>query len=359
MAAIIEFVSTNGGTFTFIDLPLITRSVEYKRSHETGPAAMRRINVVLSGFFTGDDHEDIVQQYESLKSVLADSIVNWEYNDGSNEIANGQIRVQSYSEPSDWKQYDGNYTISFYYFEKQTANNPYVVSIVTSGGTLTLSPTPKWSRKIKPNKSGTTNNTATPFGRTIGSDVSINLEGYKRDSNLDTDKPAAPVPADIFASEEEFTTVLGVPGTGAFATLNYGPFSESVYIEDWDFSAGMLQDYFDYKISMKYYTEAVMKLSAKISFPRIHNNPKVTERAACGDRLIEYGNLSSQLVSYSVKLSADTLPNARSLLADELSVLIFAGGIEWPGGNEEWDYDSNTVSVTIKKFHDIPILSNL
>ncbi len=361
MPASMTLTSTNGGLFTFADLPLISRGVAYMRRHPSVPTDRKKISVVLSGFFTGNTHAEIMDQYEALKAVVSDSKVAWVYNDGVSEIANGPVYIESYSEPSSWKQYEGDYRLTFSYYEKQSTPFPFVVSFVKTGGspTLTFSPIPVWARVIKPNKMSTTGRTLTPAGENIGSEVTINLQGSIVDTSLSADDPAATSANVILAQQNTFEAALENFGTGVSGTLNYGPFSQTCYVESFGFAPGSLQDYTDYDIVLKYFTEAVMKLSATVSYDRIHNNPKIEERPYCGDRRITFGNVSGQVVNYSIKLWADSIVNARNLLADEVATLVAGGGIELPGGIELWNYDTASVAVTIKKFHDAYILANL
>jgi len=361
MAASMTLTSTNGGLFTFTDIPLISRGVAYMRRHPSIPADRKRISVVLSGFFTGGTHAEIMDQYEAFKAVVSDSKAVWVYNDGVSEIANGPVYIESFSEPSSWKQYEGDYRLALSYYEKQDGNHPFVVTFVKTGGspTLTLDPIPVWSRVIKPNKVSTTGRTSTLSGANIGSEVTINLQGSIVDTSLSAADPAASSANTILAQQNTFEAALENFGAGVSGTLNYGPFSQTCYVESFGFAPGALQDYTDYNMVLKYYTEAVMKLSAKVRYGRIHNNPKIEERPYCGDRRITYGNVSGQEVSYSIQLWADSVINARNLLADEVSTLVAGGGIELPGGSELWNYDTASVAVTINKFHDAYILANL
>ena len=82
--------------------------------------------------------------------------------------------------------------------------------------------------------------------------------------------------------------------------------------------------------------------------------PDVSGRQATYEGFV----LSNSPVGYW-PLQADTLTHARNLLVDELTQFVAAGGIEMPGGVENWNYDTNSVSITIKKFYNTPILNNL
>lgn len=361
MPASMTLTSTNGGLFTFADLPLISRGVAYMRSHPSVPTDRKKIAVVLSGFFTGNTHAEIMDQYEALKAVVSDSKAIWVYNDGVSVIANGPVYIESFNEPSSWKQYEGDYRLTLSYYEKQAGLHPFVVSFIKTGDspTLTFSPVPTWARVIKPNKMSTTGRTLTPAGKNIGSEVTINLQGSMVDASLSVDGPAASSYIAVYGQQVAFKAALENFGEGTSGTLNYGSFSQTCYVESFGFAPGALQDYTDYNIVLKYYTADVMKLSAKIRYGRIHNNPKIEERPYCGDRRITFGNVSGQEINYNIKLWAGSVLNARDLLAEEVAVLVAGGGIELPGGSELWDYDTASVAVTIKKFHNAYILANI
>lgn len=368
MPVTITFTS-DAGTFNFHDycLPLISRSVEYVRKNPLQPTDRKRVNVILNGFFTGNTHDEVVAQYVALKNVLdVGNRVTWDYNDGATSIASGPVRIRTLSEPEDWKQYDGSYTINFDYIERAdlpaSGSMPAELqaSFTNSAGTITLHPCPTWNRQIKPQKGSTADWTKTPSGADIGAEATITLQGSLTDAAIDTDGPSIGDPTtNLYDIQQNFIDILTNPTTLRTGTLNYGSFSEEVYIDSVTFGDGVLEDAFDYTIVAKYFTEEVMKMTTQIVYGRIHSHPKITERPFCGDRRIRFGNTSGQEVTYSLKLWAESIASAQSLLATEVATVVTPGGIEMPGGQEIWDYPNRAVAVTIKKFYDTPILSNL
>jgi len=366
----IKFTS-DAGDFSFndYDLPLVSRSVAYSKRTPSEPIARRRINVTLNGFFTGDRHADIVEKYSALKTILQSGKVSWYYrapqfnNDGSFKewitIADGPVYMVSLNEPEEWKEYDGNYSISFYYFERLVANNPFSATFVNSAGTITFDPVPPWVHKIKHTRK-VPGDGLSPSGANISSEGSINLNGHIVDANLNINSgPTDSVAADLYSSINTMQNILMLNKSGTSGILNYGPFSKAVYVDSFDLAEGVLQNSIDYSISMKYYTSEIISLSTKRSYSRLHYNPKIIERPACGDRLIKYGNLSGQNVNYFIKISAESLSTARSLVATEYATLLVAGGVEMPGGNEIWNDDDNSVTLNVNKFYNNYILSNL
>lgn len=362
-------LTSSAGTYNFhdFDLPIISRAVEYVRHRQDMLTDKKRVNVILEGFFTGNTHDEIITKYQNLKAVLdAGDRPTWVYNDGVSEIANGPVSIRNLNEPGDWKQYDGSYRINFDYLERASLpafgslDTQFKASFTNSAGTINLHPIPKWQRTITPNKNFTTDWTATPSAAAKGAEVTILLEGTLTDASLNVDGPSAGSPeTNIYDVQDNIINILTNKSSGATGTLNYGFFSEEVYIDDFKFSEGINIDSFDYTITAKYWTEEIIKMSLQISHSRVHQNPEITERPFCGDRRIKFGNTSGQEVSYSLSLRAESVSTARSLLATEVAVVVVPGGIELPGGTELWDYDNRGVNLTIKKFYDTPILSNL
>lgn len=359
------------GEFNFnnYDMPLISRSVAYNKRIDSQPVARRRINVTLNGFFTGDSHGDICEKYIELKNILSADKAEWFYRapklDSNGafsewiEIADGPVYITGLNEPEDWKEYDGIYSISFYYFEKITPDNPFEVTFVNDVGTITFNPIPPWVHKIKKNRK-IPGSGLSPSGASIGSEGSISLNGHIVDSNLSLNSgPADSDQSALWTSINTMQNILMASKEDATGTLNYGPFSKAVYIESFELAEGVLQNSIDYSISMKYFTEDIISLSVKRSFSRIHQNPRIIERPACGDRLIKYGNMSGQDVSYSIKIESTSISVARTLVATEFATLLVAGGIEMPGGRETWDDDNNSVSLNVNRFYNSPILGNL
>lgn len=367
MPATMSLTST-AGTFNFsnYELPLISRGLDYVRVHPSAPTDRKRVDVVLSGFFEGNDHSELMTKYQALKAILsAGQRVTWAYNDGANTIANGPVTITGYSEPQEWKQYDGDYQIEFYYFERASMpaygslSDELKASFSNTAGTITLNPFPSWSRQVKPRKESTQGPRLTPSGEEVGSEVTITLKGSLVDASLSTDGPSSGNPSSIYTLQQSFIDILTNASSGKTGTLTYGYFTEEVYIEDVSFAEGINIDSFDYTIVAKYFTADIIRMSTKVRYGRIHSNPQITERPFCGDRRIRFGNQSGQDVTYSLSLEAESVSVAQDLLATEVAALVVPGGIEMPGGSEDWDYDNRSVSVTINKFYNSPILSNM
>jgi hypothetical protein len=70
-------------------------------------------------------------------------------------------------------------------------------------------------------------------------------------------------------------------------------------------------------------------------------------------------NVSAQTITYKLRIKAENIATCRSLLAIEAENLIQPGGIEMPGGSEEWDEDDPTVDINIIKWYSEAVIANL
>lgn len=360
------------GGFDFApNFPLVGRQIQSVRGNEDSTGGIRRVQVTLRGFFLGNEHKDLYVKYLALQAAISTGAVDFVYTDSGStanpgvlKIYNGRVYIDSLSEPEDWKMYDGEYTIAFHYFEKYTSNDLITnASYTGSAGTINFSPCPTWSHNIKPHKASSRQSRLAPSGAKVGSVGTISLHGKLVNSSLHgagTSFPAVnPDPTTLMTEMARWENILHQGGSTTDGTLNYGAFSKAVIFEEISWGAGIPNESIDYEAKFTYDLEAIIELSVKRSYSRINFQPQIDELRYCNARLIRLGNISGQEVTYTVKLRADTISHARSLLATELAVLVTAGGIEMPGGVETWDEDNRSVDVTIKKFHNFGILSNI
>lgn len=355
MAVIIRLqTSIDNSTYEFPanDMPLVTRRVAYQRLGDQGPA-YRRMNVTLSGYFQGNNHIEVMQQLQNLQNFVRANQIKLYYHDGSQVlIDNKMCYVEDFSEPEDWKEYDGRYSISLYYFEDcqhPALDQQIAVSYASSAGTFTFNPAPVISNRLRKRRADFRSNETTFAGVQIGQQANITLTGFVKSTNYTTLKGISDQMAAAFSRDGQLT---------------YGTFIVPVRIEDIQIPPVFPKEIFDYTISLAYdIGEAFASFSMKREFSRIHNNPQIRDRSYCNlpPYVLTLGE-SGQTIRYSFEAEAAVgydITNLRSLLVNEMLLSVFTGGIELEGGREVWDDQRNTVSLSFSRFYPTPILANL
>lgn len=321
------------------DMPRFGREVEYIRLDPQGPS-FRRVLITLTGQWLEHDNPGVMAKYDALCEVLKYNDVNFSYNDGT--VAHYEDRnmyVERYTEPEEWKEYDGTWTVQFYYFEAHDASLPINV---TYGG-YQFEHVPTWQRKITPTRQNIFTR-ETPGGQTFGSIGEVQLRG-------------------ILTADQHTSLATKIDALEAALenddTLTYGSFTQQVAMMSHSITETVPDTQAFFTIDFQYLIGDIVTLSSRVRFTRLHRNPVITEMALCNQRFIEFMNLSGQYIDYAFTLQAATISQCRSMLVTEVSNAVFAGGFEVDGGSEEWNNDNISVNLLIKKFYNNYVSTNI
>ena len=346
MAVTMTINSVNGlYTFPADEMPLIQRRVEYARQGDVG-YSLRRRNVTLSGFFLRNSHAEIMSAYQELLRIVNANDATLVYSIGTEDIINNQVYIDDYTEPEDWKEYEGNYQISMHYFEvpKQGTELGIQASYTSPGGTFHFDPTPNWSGGFKRIRPDFRSPVTTPSGQALTSEQSQTLTGWL----------VAPDAAQMQTKINELAQVCGQDGQ-----LQYGAWINNVRIEDLQLPNTFPRDFCPYTIVFKYDTSNIIEYESTRSIARVHNNPKFIVNPYCGTKYAKEYAESPQEITYSIRLRAYTVASAREFLANEASFLIEPGGVEVPGGTEVWSDMNTSVAFTCTKWYPNAVIPNL
>lgn len=348
MATSLTFTSTAGSyTFSGCDLPVIARRIAGQRQNAAAQLAYRQIEMTFSGFFTGNSHTDLMTKYQALATALKASDMRLTYNDGTNAILSSQaVYIDSLDEPSDWKQYSGQYSFTLHYFEEVTLSYlALAASFVSTVGTFTFSPAPVWSAKTLLGPEDSTSNPYTPFGVEIATEVHVTLDGELFGSSH----------AALVAKMNSLAAIFTKPGT-----LNYGSFTNAVRIvSPPSFGPTYPNHFCTYSLTVGYFTTGVYKYKSSKSFTRVHWHPEIKIRKLCPTDVVRLYKESGQTITYNFSLKAADITTARAFLANEAYNSIIPGGVEVEGGMEDWQESTNTINVTAIKYYLTPVLSNV
>lgn len=332
MAVTMELGGVNLGS----NFPLVSRTYEPIRVSEQGPS-FKKVTIILSGFVEGLNSEEVVEVTEIIAAIAALNDTLFTYiNGGETLYDDKKVYISGYSEPQDAehaRNRAGDYSISLYYFENSLDD----VDITCTYGAYTFDKTPKWGRDISQNRES-------PRGELRGSTATITLSGVLYEDNH----------SDLMASIAALTAAFNQD-----ALLTYGVFAQTVRSSGVSISEEVMSQYAYFSVNLSYDIGEVVELRKKRSFSRIHNNPVITDQPFCDTRIIDFMNLSGQFVTYRMSLAAETIATARGLLSTELAGWVEPGGIEMPGGTEDWDEDNASVQVSIIKFYNTGILANI
>lgn len=351
-------VMTIGGLTLGPNFPLFQRTFEVMRPNAQGHA-FKRVNLQFDGFLLGDDHKQMVDQYLILAEKLNNNDTLFTYTVTSPEFGsvtlydNKRVYVDGYSEPSDWKEYDGSYSFTLYYFEA-LGNTDSDLGITASLGSYTFDPLaiPTFARQTAP-IIGDYTDQVLPIGYTTPStSVSINLNGFLI------------VPADSVDPVNDLNNLIvalesALTANNRIMLFNYGPFSATVRVMDFTVQETVPRVQANYSIVLQYHTFNVWDLKVSYEIDRIHWNPIIKEKPRCNTRSIQLMNRSGQSITYNLSVKADTLSNARSQLSAEAAARVIPGGYELPGGRESQDENTNTVSVSIQRYYATPVMLNI
>jgi len=351
MTVEMSFASTKGSyTFDKDEMPLLSRRIDFRRTEQG--YGTRRIVCELAGFIDRNSHNDVMLEYEKLIKVVKCNDAEFVYTSSSEngvvqEIIHKRVYIDAYTDPADWKEYQGEYVINFHYFEPadySTADLGITASYQTTDTLYTFDPPPLWSSGIKPNRTSWRAPTKTPSGQKISSEATITLQGQL------TADPNQTLKGKIDALEHAFLLD---------GTLNYGGWSNVVRVDDVQIPSTFPHDFCDYSIILKYDLEQIYHFQSKRSFSRIHYYPKIKEYPFCGTRRVQLFFPSSQIVRYYIHIQAASVSACRGLLANEAALLVYPGGIEMEGGTDDWDDTEASVTVAFTKWYADWILNNL
>jgi hypothetical protein len=348
MPVSMKFTSSLGVyQFDTEEMPLIGRRVEYQRGQDQG-YGNRRINCDLTGFFDRKNHQEIVAAYKELLDVIKANDAQFEYKVEDVTIINSRVYMDNFADPADWKEFQGDYAISFHYFEQPdfTVSDLGILATYTPtvGPAYVFVQTPYWQSGIKKNRAGFRAPAKTPAGVDLASEVTITLSGQL----------TADTHANMKNKIEELKTSFASDGV-----LNYGDWSNAVRVEDLQIPSVFPRDYCNFVIVLKYDSPGVIECQSRRSFSRIHGFPQIEEFPWCGTRRIRVFGPSGQYVNYFIRIRALDIATARTQLANEAANLIVAGGVEMEGGKEDWDDTDPSVSLSCTKFYNTPLLANL
>jgi hypothetical protein len=345
-----QFVS-NTGTYTFDQeaMPLIGRRVEYARQSDQGQAGNRRINCTLNGFFYKNSHKDVVAEYKKLLDVLKCNDAKFTYKtDNLTTVLDQRVYIDGYDEPVDWKQYTGDYNLSFHYFEQPNhlLADLGITAIYSpnTGAPFNFETTPHWAASFKPNRANFRAPRVTPSGQAIANETQVTLEG-----RLAADDHVA-----LRNKAEALTQALQYDGV-----LNYGAWTNNVRVEGFSIPTTFPRNYLDYQIVFKYDSPGIIEFRSKREIGRIHGSPKITEIPFCGTVRTQVFPVLGQEISYFFSLRAMTISAARTALANEVANMVITGGIEMPGGKEIWDDSEPQVTLNFTKYYFPYVVNNL
>lgn len=347
--AYIIFTSPRGVfNFAMHDMPTIGRRIVYKRPNESGSAFYLTIAMTLTGWFEGDEHAEIVAKYKALCDTLRATDVKVTYFDGQVTVLDDKIVfIDDIAEPDDWKQYTGDYSLNFHYFEEiQTGSYLNVSASYSSpSGSYMFEHTPLWSSKSENVRSDWGGRSSTPGGVPLGSKINITLDG----------ELAASSHANMIAKIEAMKQAFKSDGT-----LNYGYWSDSVKVVSPP-SFGPTLPYFvcPYQIVVGYTSAGLYEFSSTRTFGRINQMPDIRKRKFCPTDFVRENRPSGQEITYELSARGGSLQQVRTLLRAEAINLVIPGGIEMEGGTEVWDDMLNKITISIKKYHVAPVLQNI
>jgi hypothetical protein len=362
-----QFVSTTG-TFTFDgeSMPLFGRRLEYTRATDQGHGG-RKINCTLQGFVEGKQHTDVIKAYQKLLDVIKCNDVKFTYKaDQTTDIMVDQrVYMDDYSDPVDWKEYQGDYSIAFHYFEKpnftatdlgivvkyipkadplQTDPQHPSVYISNIPQTYEFDPPPLWAAEQKKNRAGSRAPAVTAFGRIIAEEATIVLTGRLFADNHHDIRQKIDLLRDAFKWD---------------GSLIYGEWQNDVRVEDLQIPTTFPRNYCDYTIVLKYDTKDIIEFRSRRRISRLHKYPKITEIPACGVVRVQEFSTLGQTINYFIYIRCMTNALARSLLSQEVSNLIIPGGVELEGGSEEWDDSERSVTLSCSKYYVQPPIPNI
>lgn len=345
--AVTMSLSSVKGTYNFPadEMPIFSRRLEYTRQGDQG-YSLRKRNLTLEGFFLRNNHQEICTAYQELLKVLNANNAVFVYNNGLEDIVNATVYVDDYSEPPDWKEYDGVYNIAMHYFEQPQEGTELGIqaSYTSNGGTWHFDPTPNWAGGYQRSRNDHRGPVLSPSGAPLNIELTQTLSGWI----------TAPDSAQMQTKVNDFATIIGQDGQ-----LQYGAWANNVRIAEIQLPSTFPRDYCPYTIVFKYDSQPLISFSSSRSISRIHNHPKIIDNPYCGVKYAKEYSQSPQEITYNIKLRAYDVLTARTLLVNEAAALIIPNGVEMPGGVEVWDDMDTSVAFTCTKWYPNAVIANL
>lgn len=367
---LMQFYSSTG-TYTFDGdhMPLFSRRVDYMRPLDQGYGG-RKMLCTLSGFFDGQQHTDIVSSYQQLLKVIKCNDVKFTYKGDAGPlndmITEKRVYMDDYSEPTDWKEYQGDYNLAFHYFEEPNANtadlgiiakyqpklhprqtDPSKSEVYVSDGDpaeYTFDPVPYWDCRLSSNREDWHGDKVSAYGRPISNEMTVTLSGRLHSDTHDNLKKKIDALHKAFEYDGQ---------------LAYGGFINDVKVVEVSIPTTFPRDYVDYQIVLKYNTTGIIKFISKRRIARRHNFPKITELPWCNTVRVQQFQPLGQQVNYYMQVQATTLALAKTYMANEASMIVVPNGIELDGGTHEEDDNNNTVTLSFSKYYTSPIQQNI
>lgn len=339
-SAVFEFDSNS--------LPLLSRRPQTRRTSEQSDS-MTKVDISLQGYFADyGEGQSMQSRYDRLEAACKSNSVRLIYFDGDQIVIDAELYVASVVQPLQWGQHVIDFSIDGYYFDgRQNSNHSSGIrcSYTSVSGAYSFDIIPDWSYSQRSGKSSQNSSTFLPSGLNKGAAVSIQLSGT------------------CYAETTQLLESKRVAMSNAFSSdgiLNYGNFSASVKIGAMSIPSVTPRTHFDFSIDMSYQIAGLTDFKATRTISRIHKNPIIHMLENCaGDPIVKERNPKGQTISYSLSAQGNSIIAIRSMLAHELSVLVFSGGTELPGGSEVWEEDPPSVSVNFQKFYKRPVVQNI
>lgn len=354
MAAIIRFttptLTLEFSASTGYDPPLVSQSLEVVRRGDQG-SSYQKVNVQLSGFFLGNDNSEVQAKILLLLNILQSNEITLYYHDGARAVIDSQrVWVAAHSDPLEWKQYNGSFSLNLYYFRLPShTDSALAVSYQPTGlAAYQFDPPPSIAQAFKKNRKSFREPRLSLSGVDMGESVQLVLEGYLM----------AATPQLLETKRAAMAAAIYFDGTLNFGSL----YSLAVRPIEASIPQVYPQTYLEYAITFGYDNSAITELEITKEYSRVHKNPLIREWAYCPVRpsIIER-NESAQVISYTFKASGYDLSVIRSFLANEASVIVEPGGVELPGGIETRQIRGGDPSISVRfaKIHANAVISNL
>lgn len=327
------------------NVPSIERSVAFSRPTDQGYSESYRIPLVLKGFIEGNSHSEVMTQYEKIKNCFGRNDLRMTYKIGNDYIYNNVlVYVDSFVEPSEWKEYNGDFIVNLHFFEVPCLQFDLGIRSYyhnDDGILFTFEPPPLWEANTTPSRPDTNDPIITPFGRRRASKFVGSLHGTLHESNQATLK----------SKMEQLSTVFQRDGE-----LMYNGWTNKVRITSGlVFNRVFPRDYATWSVGFSYYDSDIEEFEMERSFSNVHRHTKITTRLYCLKTEVEQFHESGQFVDYNLTLKSSTRQLARTMLYSEINKVVSPNGYLMSGGGENW-VSGNKISWQARYYYETPVL---
>jgi len=156
--------------YTYSPFPQVTRRVDMRRSAE-GSAATAFETITASQRFDAGTYVDNMVLAEAMKAAHLTDRATLVWNDGSQDIVNGEVLMQDYNEENGWNQYHMDVTVTYGHEITTTAGDTFTVTY----DTFTFTPPPDMTRSVRAKRKGTRSDIQSLI-------ATVRLSGYFRGS---------------------------------------------------------------------------------------------------------------------------------------------------------------------------------